>query len=57
MRRDDTNGAIAGALLGAYHGEDAIPKEWVEKVLHACEAAGNVWWTDYHPRFLLEMVP
>ncbi|HXT36548.1 MAG TPA: ADP-ribosylglycohydrolase family protein [Chloroflexota bacterium] len=29
----DTNGAIAGALLGALHGPDAIPPQWREAVL------------------------
>lgn len=29
----DTNGAIAGALLGARHGRDAIPGRWVLPVL------------------------
>lgn len=29
----DTNAAIAGALLGAVHGRDAIPGQWVEKLL------------------------
>jgi ADP-ribosylglycohydrolase/fructose-1,6-bisphosphatase/inositol monophosphatase family enzyme len=29
----DTNGAIAGALLGAGHGRAAIPPEWVRAVL------------------------
>jgi ADP-ribosyl-[dinitrogen reductase] hydrolase len=28
----DTNGAIAGALLGAYHGVDAIPDRWLHPV-------------------------
>jgi ADP-ribosylglycohydrolase/fructose-1,6-bisphosphatase/inositol monophosphatase family enzyme len=31
----DTNAAIAGALLGAYHGRDAFPSRWVYPVL-AC---------------------
>jgi ADP-ribosylglycohydrolase len=31
----DTNGAIAGALLGAFHGESAIPARWREPVLAA----------------------
>ncbi len=31
----DTNGAIAGALLGALHGVDAIPAQWRDAVL-AC---------------------
>ncbi len=29
----DTNGAIAGALLGAAHGRDAIPARWIFPVL------------------------
>jgi ADP-ribosyl-[dinitrogen reductase] hydrolase len=29
----DTNAAIAGALLGAVYGRDAIPKQWLEKLL------------------------
>lgn len=29
----DTNGAIAGALLGAVHGRDAIPQRWRRAVL------------------------
>jgi len=28
----DTNGAIAGALLGARDGEDAIPAEWIARI-------------------------
>jgi ADP-ribosylglycohydrolase/fructose-1,6-bisphosphatase/inositol monophosphatase family enzyme len=31
----DTNGAIAGALLGAFHGREALPRRWVLPVL-AC---------------------
>jgi ADP-ribosylglycohydrolase len=31
----DTNGAIAGALLGAFHGESTIPARWREPVLAA----------------------
>jgi ADP-ribosyl-[dinitrogen reductase] hydrolase len=29
----DTNAAIAGALLGAVHGRDAVPKQWVDRIL------------------------
>jgi len=32
----DTNGAIVGALLGAYYGIEAIPKKWQDTVLN-CE--------------------
>lgn len=54
----DTNGAIAGALLGAYFGRDNIPGEWIDTVLGALkEEPTSRWWNEYHPRFLLEMVP
>lgn len=36
----DTNGAICGALLGAVHGLDAIPKQWRETVLN-CKATSE----------------
>ena len=29
----DTNAAICGALLGAVHGIDAIPQQWVSSIL------------------------
>lgn len=29
----DTNAAIAGALLGAVHGRDAVPKQWLANFL------------------------
>ena len=29
----DTNAAIAGALLGAVHGRDAIPPQWLRSIL------------------------
>jgi ADP-ribosylglycohydrolase len=37
----DTNGAITGALLGAYLGESAIPDRWVAPMIHA-HASKNV---------------
>jgi len=37
----DTNAAVCGALLGAVHGIDAIPKRWVKKVLSCTPKAGN----------------
>lgn len=33
----DTNGAVAGALLGAYHGEAALPARWIENIGGASE--------------------
>jgi ADP-ribosylglycohydrolase/fructose-1,6-bisphosphatase/inositol monophosphatase family enzyme len=43
----DTNGAIAGALLGAVHGRDAVPSRWVDAVL-SCRALAVVG--ARHPR-------
>jgi ADP-ribosyl-[dinitrogen reductase] hydrolase len=37
----DTNAAIAGALLGAVYGRDAIPQQWVEKLLNCRPEAGR----------------
>jgi ADP-ribosyl-[dinitrogen reductase] hydrolase len=37
----DTNGAIAGALLGAVHGADAIPTQWRDRVL-CCRPIPNL---------------
>jgi ADP-ribosylglycohydrolase len=37
----DTNAAIAGALLGAAYGRQAVPKQWVEKVLSCRPKAGE----------------
>jgi ADP-ribosyl-[dinitrogen reductase] hydrolase len=33
--------AIAGALLGAAYGRDALPKQWVEKILNCRPKAGD----------------
>jgi ADP-ribosyl-[dinitrogen reductase] hydrolase len=37
----DTNAAIAGALLGAVHGVNAIPLQWRDKVLNCRPEAGH----------------
>ena len=37
----DTNGAICGALLGAVHGREAIPAQWVEKLLNCRPHVGR----------------
>lgn len=37
----DTNAAIAGALLGAVYGLDAVPERWREKVLNCRPEAGQ----------------
>jgi len=53
----DTNGAIAGALLGAIHGESGIPEEWRTAVLE-CNPSRAGFGKDelYHPNTLLHMV-
>jgi ADP-ribosylglycohydrolase len=47
----DTNGAITGALLGAYYGEHKIPTEWRDAVLCARGLGPQ-----YHPNVLLNML-
>lgn len=37
----DTNAAITGALLGAVYGSDAVPAQWVEKILSCRPEAGQ----------------
>ena len=37
----DTNAAIAGALLGAAFGRDALPKQWVVKILSCRPKSGE----------------
>ena len=37
----DTNGAIAGALLGAVYGRAAVPRQWMNRVL-ACRPLAGV---------------
>ena len=37
----DTNAAICGALLGAVHGREAIPAQWVDAVLACRPEAGR----------------
>jgi ADP-ribosylglycohydrolase len=49
----DTNGAITGALLGALHGESAIPEAWRRRVLAAVPRERGPLRTVYHPRTLL----
>lgn len=51
----DTNAAITGALLGAVHGEQAIPAEWRELVLESLGPMAGILWEAYHPRFLLNL--
>ncbi|MCC7383511.1 MAG: ADP-ribosylglycohydrolase family protein [Deltaproteobacteria bacterium] len=49
----DTNGAITGALLGAAHGEAAIPVAWRDRVLGALAGRHGPLASVYHPRTLL----
>lgn len=51
----DTNAAITGALLGAAHGETAIPQPWRRAVLDAFSQVGGPLWNTYHPRQLLPL--
>lgn len=44
----DTNAAIAGALLGAVYGRQAIPDQWIEKLLNCGPEAGQPH--VHHPR-------
>jgi ADP-ribosylglycohydrolase len=37
----DTNAAICGALLGAVYGRDAVPSQWIERLLNCRPEAGN----------------
>jgi ADP-ribosylglycohydrolase/fructose-1,6-bisphosphatase/inositol monophosphatase family enzyme len=45
----DTNGAIAGALLGAVHGRRGVPARWVEAVL-TCRPLPPATAGNAHPR-------
>jgi ADP-ribosylglycohydrolase len=52
----DTNGAVAGALLGARYGEDAIPARWREPVLAALlDGPASPFRDAWHPRTLLAL--
>jgi ADP-ribosylglycohydrolase len=55
----DTNAAIAGALLGAAHGRDAVPQRWVFAVLScrplAESGALRPRPTEYWPDDILEL--
>jgi len=54
----DTVGAITGALLGALHSMDAIPRDWVEQVLTARPTpATAIVGEAYHPRLFFEPLP
>jgi len=44
----DTNAAIAGAVLGAVYGRDAVPSQWIESLLNCRPASGDP--RVHHPR-------
>jgi ADP-ribosyl-[dinitrogen reductase] hydrolase len=52
----DAHGAITGALLGSFHGEEAIPAEWKRLVLESMATVRGPFWNLYHPRHLLMLV-
>ncbi len=50
----DGNGAVTGALLGAFYGARAIPDRWQKAMLSALgDGRGGPLWDVYHPRHLL----
>ena len=53
----DTNGAIAGALLGAIHGRDAVPLQWRNAVLSCRPVLGTTQPrpAEYWPVDILQM--
>jgi ADP-ribosyl-[dinitrogen reductase] hydrolase len=51
----DAHGAITGALLGAFHGEEALPPEWRRLVLESMSTVRGPFWNVYHPRHLLAL--
>lgn len=52
----DTNGAVAGALLGAYQGEEQIPERWKAAVLEALFTTRGPLREVYHPEKLLGLI-
>jgi ADP-ribosylglycohydrolase len=50
------NASATGALLGALHGEDALPGDWKLRVLGALPAEPGPLRDRYHPRALLTLV-
>ncbi len=53
----DVNGAVTGALLGAFYGEDAIPSDWQQGVLGALGPSAGQLWSVFHPRHLMLLAP
>lgn len=38
----DTNAAIVGGMLGAFHGIDKIPSSWIESVIETHKSVNRV---------------
>lgn len=53
----EAHAAITGALVGAFHGEEALPAEWRKQVLEALAPVKGPLWDVYHPRHLLALAP
>ncbi|WP_043711621.1 ADP-ribosylglycohydrolase family protein [Corallococcus macrosporus] len=51
----EAHAAITGALVGAFHGEQALPEEWRKQVLEALATVKGPLWEVYHPRHLLAL--
>ncbi len=51
----EAHAAITGALVGAFHGEEALPAEWRKGVLEALATVKGPLWDVYHPRHLLTL--
>lgn len=52
----DTNGAIVGALMGAFYGAEGIPEEWAKKVLECDPREPFNRDGPWHPMRLMEML-
>ncbi|MCP3137471.1 ADP-ribosylglycohydrolase family protein [Pyxidicoccus xibeiensis] len=51
----EAHAAITGALVGAFHGEEALPAAWRKGVLEALATVKGPLWDVYHPRHLLAL--
>ncbi|MCE9673470.1 ADP-ribosylglycohydrolase family protein [Myxococcus stipitatus] len=51
----EVHAAVTGALVGAFHGEEALPAEWRKLVLESLATVKGPLWDVYHPRHLLTL--
>ncbi|MBU8897857.1 ADP-ribosylglycohydrolase family protein [Corallococcus sp. H22C18031201] len=51
----EVHAAVAGALLGAFHGDEAIPQDWRRMVLEVLAQSRGPLWDVYHPRHLVTL--